>query len=599
MSGVTCLQQVQAALGLVKRSMYLPKYTNQVRTIDDNDATIDAVSLIHTSSLSSSSTMLFGIPSIIILYSFFSLISQIRVSLASSNCAPYPISARLGNATLENTTARGVSLSIGSPPQSFAFLPQWPLNDTFVYGLDGFCGNGWSEAACRTFRGGAYNTSNSSSYRDATNAPHLTESSPYPSMNWAADNLTLSSNTTLPNFTMGIARADWGEQGYHPQVAFGLGQNSTLLNALYEIGHIASRSWAMYWGQAGATSSAQQDGSFVFGGFDQAKTSGPNYTAKLDFSRSSCSTGMLVTITDMVLNFANGTDASLFGGVESAAMTACIVPDYPVLLTLPYSPYFSTFQTFTGTAITARSFGIYYYGMLYSNASIAYTGDLTLKFSSGLSVRIPNEQLVVPNLTIDKSTGSIIANSSAPELVLNSIQSINADDLPQLGRQFLTSAYLMLNQDANTYTLWEANPVTNEDLVAVDQSGTPVSMFCTTTSTTVESSMSQTGTANPGPNKNNSSHKKDVSGGAISGIVVGCIAGVALTAVMVLYTIGKKRREENKTNNGNNASNHPEVVYRRDESLYELHSHSFDPTAPQEIYGKPQNQPPAPAYELA
>ncbi|KUL91883.1 hypothetical protein ZTR_01061 [Talaromyces verruculosus] len=434
-----------------------------------------------------------------------------------------------------------------------------PLNDTFVYGLDGYCGDSWSEAACQTFRGGLYDPSKSSTYRDANHAPHLTEALPYPSFDWAADNFTLNSNVTLSNFSIGIARADWGEQGYHPQVAFGMGRNSTLLNTLYEVGHIASRSW--------------------------------------DFSRSSCSTGMLVVITDMVLNFANGTDASLFGGAESSAMSACIVPDYPVLLTLPLDPYFLAFQDLTGTLITDRSFGVYYYGMLYSNTSIAYTGDLTLKFSSGLSVRIPNDQLVVPNLTIDESTGSILANGSAPELVLNSIQSINADDLPQLGRQFLTSAYLMLNQDANTYTLWEANPVTNEDLVAVDQGGTPISIFCTTTSTTTTSQMPQTATSNAVPYNKNSGDKEDLSSGAIAGVVVGCIAGMALLAVLVFCVISKRRRERAKANDDGIALSHPEVVYRR-RSLSELHPDSFDPTAPHELYGKQQPQPPAPAYEL-
>ncbi|RAO64782.1 uncharacterized protein BHQ10_000794 [Talaromyces amestolkiae] len=541
--------------------------------------------------------MLSGTTSSIIFFFCFSFLFQSRVSLGNNNCTPHPISVKLGNVSLDNTTARGVSLSIGVPSQPFAFLPQWPLNDTFVYGLDGYCGDGWSEAACQTFRGGIYDPSKSSTYQDATNAPHLTEASPYPSFDWAADNFTLNPNITLSNFSIGIARADWGEQGYHPQVAFGMGQNSTLLNTLYEFGHIASRSWGMYWGQTGATSSKQKDGNFVFGGFDQAKTSGPNYTATLDFSRSSCSTGMLVVITDMVLNFANGTDASLFGGAESSAMSACIVPDYPVLLTLPLDPYFSAFQDLTGTLITDRSFGIYYYGMLYSNTSIAYTGDLTIKFSSGLSVRIPNDQLVVPNLTIDKSTGSILANDSAPELVLNSIQSINADDLPQLGRQFLTSAYLMLNQDANTYTLWEANPVTNEDLVAVDQGGTPVSIFCTATSTSTTSQLPQTATTNAAPYNKNSGDKEDLSSGAIAGVVVGCVAGMTLVVTMVFCIIAKRRRERTKANDNGIALKSPEVVYRQGGSPLELHPDSFDPTAPHELYGKQQPQS-TPAYEL-
>lgn len=53
------------------------------------------------------------------------LVSHTALGLASGNCAPYPISTRLGNVTLDNTTARGVPFSVGEPPQHFAFLPRW------------------------------------------------------------------------------------------------------------------------------------------------------------------------------------------------------------------------------------------------------------------------------------------------------------------------------------------------------------------------------------------------------------------------------------------------------------------------------------------
>jgi hypothetical protein len=81
---------------------------------------------------------------------------------------------------------------------------------------------------------------------------------------------------------------------------------------------------------------------------------------------------MLVTISDMVLNFAKGTSASLFNDIQSSAMSACIVPDYPVLMTIPREPWFEVFETLTGQTISDRSFGIYYYGMLYENTSDAY-----------------------------------------------------------------------------------------------------------------------------------------------------------------------------------------------------------------------------------
>jgi hypothetical protein len=166
-----------------------------------------------------------------------------------------------------------------------------------------------------------------------------------------------------------MPKSDWGEEGYHPQAAIGLGRNSTLLNALVSTGKIASRSWAMFWGRQGVTADAQMDGNFVFGGYDRAKASGSNFTQGLVYSNTACSTGMLVTITDISLNWSNGTTTSLYDGSQSAAMSACIVPDYPVLMTIPYEPYFKRFSGVTGANILSfgRSFGINYYGMLYNS----------------------------------------------------------------------------------------------------------------------------------------------------------------------------------------------------------------------------------------
>ncbi|KAE8141234.1 aspartic peptidase domain-containing protein [Aspergillus pseudotamarii] len=456
------------------------------------------------------------------------LFSLQSVSLsAAGDCAPYPVSVNLNNVTLGNTTARGVSLSVGSPKQSFAFLPQWPLNSTFVYGTDGYCGESWSEAGCRTFRGGAYDSSSSTTYKDAP-SNHI-EASPYPDFTWGKDDLIFNSNTTLLDFPIGIARSDWGAQGYHPQVAFGLGRNSTILNSLYTAGHIASRSWAMFWGRTGGTADTQQDGNFVFGGFDKSKASGDNYTSDLNYSNKNCASGMLVTITDLELNFPNGTTASLFDGMQSSAILACIVPDYPVLMTLPRDPYFERFESLTNESFSYRGFGVYYYGMLYPNPDSIYTGDLTVTLNNGFSVRIPNDQLVVPNLTIDPSTGSLHANGSTPELVINSIQQVNQGDLPQLGRQFLSSAYLMSNQDSNTFTLWNAALEEEENLVAIDTNNKPVDIYCAATPTSTSSS-----TSSPHSTGN---HDKKLSTGAIVGIAIGSAAALAIVAAGVFLPL--------------------------------------------------------------
>ncbi|ESZ93554.1 putative aspartic-type endopeptidase [Sclerotinia borealis F-4128] len=474
--------------------------------------------------------------------------------LVSAGCSAPPIPIRIGNVTLSTgETARGLDLSVGNPEQHFAFLPQWPLNNSFIYGTDGFCGSSWSTAACTTFRGGSYNQFASKSRGVPATNSYPSDASPYPQMNMVSENITLSSNMSVLEFPIGIAKADWAEQGYYPQMAMGLGANSTILNTLYSSGQIASRTWSMFWGRTGATAATQLDGGFIFGGYDRAKVTGANYTRTLTYSRTACSSGMLVTITNLVLNFPNGTDASMFGGIESDAIQACIEPSYPVLLTLPTNPYFINFEQLTNGDLIDRSFGTYYYGMLYGQDTTPYTGDLTIELDSGISVRIPNDQLVVPNLTVDHTSGAMIANASQPELVLNAIQAGNSNDLPHLGRQFLTAAYLMLNQDAMTFTLWQANPTENEDLVAVDVRNNAMNDFCNSPSTPNNNSAngesgnsSSTSSSSTPANTSTTNNKKSgtLSTGILIGVAVGSVAVIAFIAGIAAWCILRRRRNK-------------------------------------------------------
>lgn len=123
----------------------------------------------------------------------------------------------------------------------------------------------------------------------------------------------------------------------------------------------------MFWGLDGPNKHSQMDGTFVIGGYDRAKVSGPNYTAPLANDKE-CDTQMLVTISDLILNFANGTNASLFNGTRNAALKACIDPSYPVLMTLPL-PFYRAFQNYTNQFDNGfnRTFGLPFYSMVYND----------------------------------------------------------------------------------------------------------------------------------------------------------------------------------------------------------------------------------------
>ncbi|KAL4894411.1 aspartic peptidase domain-containing protein [Aspergillus ambiguus] len=546
------------------------------------------------------------------------LLPHNAMSNGDGNCAPYPVGMTLGNVTLgNNNVMRGVSIAVGDPEQHFAFFPQWPLNNTFVYGIDGHCDDTWSAAGCESFRGGAYNESASSTEQDVSNpGSYLTENPPYPGFSWTAEDLILDEHTTLTNFPLGLPLADWGAQGYHPQAAIGLGRNSTILNALYNAGHIASRSWAMWWGRT--SGGEEQDGSLVFGGFDRARVQEgkKNYTYALDYSNAECPSGMLITISDLALNFDNGTRASLFNETNRA-MPACITPDAPVLMTMPRDPYFDRFEDISQRYTQDRSFGVYFYGLVYPNHARAYTGDLSITINSEYSVRIFDWELVVPNININKTTGALSANGETPELLINPLQLGNAGELPELGRQFLTRTYIMLNQDANTFTLFESRFDTSQDLVAIDEKNQQVDRFCAATnqkinfatigstspvsgsgsspssnSTVADDASRDTSDSQPGLGDEGKA-SMHLSSGVIAGIVVGCAVGVTLVSAVLFFLRRRATKQENRHKSlVISRPMRPEARYIRNEPPNELAVHNLPPYNPQELHSVPISKPP-------
>jgi hypothetical protein len=56
----------------------------------------------------------------------FLLFLLLMVSSAGADCVASPFSVRVGNVSLTNSqVARGLAISVGTPAQPFAFLPQW------------------------------------------------------------------------------------------------------------------------------------------------------------------------------------------------------------------------------------------------------------------------------------------------------------------------------------------------------------------------------------------------------------------------------------------------------------------------------------------
>lgn len=176
--------------------------------------------------------------------------------------------------------------------------------------------------------------------------------------------------------------------------------------------------------------------------------------------------------------------------------------------------------------------------------SDSFTGDLTVILEDNFQVKIPNHQLLVPERYITDK-GDLGVNSSQPVFRINSLQDTTAQVLPVLGRYFLTSAYVFANRDANEFTLWQANPTTDENLVSVNKTNGIVSAArsCAVTPTTSlrpDSGGDQDG--KQGEKGEGSSNASPLSSGALAGIVVGAIAGVGIGGGLLWWLLKQKRR---------------------------------------------------------
>ncbi|TGJ88342.1 hypothetical protein E0Z10_g400 [Xylaria hypoxylon] len=437
---------------------------------------------------------------------------------------------------------KGIPAGVGTPRQNIVFLP-WPeLNNTWIYDEQPFCDSSiiFNDVICRVRRGNLYSEVNSSSYKktedipSAGGAPVETESKGaesgigdlLSSSVAVRDRLNIGPVQVAESFPFGVPRLSW-DHGYTISHALGLGSNSTLLNTLVRTGQIGSRVWSIFWGRMWVDPEDAMDGSLVLGGYDVQKVIGRNYTQPLDFSdKTGCWTGMKVHISSVKLNLRTGDDVELLP--PNTAIDTCIVPQRQLLLEGPQI-IIDTFENKTGMFSIGRSFGLHWSSYKYEDVNI-FDGDMTISLSSGLDVRIPNSQYLVPFVEVDRS-GTRVFNTSQREFLFNTVY----DSPSTLGRYFLTGAYLMVDHDAGTFTMWAANPSRESTLVSV-------------VSTNAEANCGNT-TA-PGPSSNGSdssippSHSSStsaLSAGSIAGIAIGAVAALGIIGVGV-YFFYKRRR---------------------------------------------------------
>jgi predicted lipid-binding transport protein (Tim44 family) len=96
----------------------------------------------------------------------------------------------------------------------------------------------------------------------------------------------------------------------------------------------------------------------------------------------------------------------------------------------------------------------------------------------------------------------------------------------------------MVNHDAGKFSVWQANTGSKtSDIVAVDQQNNMVSEFCAnSTGRSSSATSAPSSSATPPPHSEGST----LSGGAIGGIVVGAVAGIAILGAIGFFLHRKR-----------------------------------------------------------
>ena len=179
---------------------------------------------------------------------------------------------------------------------------------------------------CTVRFGGLFDGANSSTYHFYTGltAPGLPQSSSSDktSDDTFTDTILFNSGLSLTEFPLRINREFTYLANSYNYV--GLRTESLLMRSLIAGTQVSSNAIGYSSGWDGADITHDIDGSLVLGGYDRAKTAGPNLTQSIRTADTQdCLNGFKLSLTDLSLNLSNGRNISLMNSSD-VGHTACI-----------------------------------------------------------------------------------------------------------------------------------------------------------------------------------------------------------------------------------------------------------------------------------
>ncbi|KAF7512853.1 hypothetical protein GJ744_011956 [Endocarpon pusillum] len=434
---------------------------------------------------------------------------------------PSPVTLPIRNITLQNVTRRAAAISIGTPPQDIGFEVAPYVNNLFVYPAGTSCHDNSAQIRCTTALMGVYdyNVSTTSQpnflakfAQDTVNNTGLLSGADVDLTGdiLLSDLLRINKDTLLEDFPIDVNRASASRRNM-----LGVGASSTILGFLKESRIIRSTVWSYFDGLYGLTESENLDGHVVFGGYDAAKTSGLAFMQRKSEANQGCLTNLMISVADVLVDI-DGEPLSLVGNLPGSGLQMCIDPSFK-LLSLPLQLWNNFEQSVDGTEVHVHDAGIVVGAKYFAAETIRYSGNLTFRLDSGLDILIPSHQLIQPHRFINNE-GALTTNASTRAVMIASLENENAKDMPLLGHPFLAAAYMMVNNEEDTFTLWQSNPTSETRLVPAEQ-------LCSNQTAPIS----------------NSKSTSILSPGAIAGISIGSLAVAALAGVIGWYLLRRAR----------------------------------------------------------
>jgi Eukaryotic aspartyl protease len=220
--------------------------------------------------------------------------------------------------------------------------------------------------------------------------------------------------------------------GDHRPGVLGIGSSSSILQKLYDLGHIAGRTYSLYIGSAFERAGGKHNGSNVFGGYDGARFTGEVYTYPMDLSSPDY---LPVQVTDIIIDHPSNPVHERISIVGDHPFEARITTDrYPMVL--PYS----VTQQFINKVHAAPAQRSDDFGKSL-HLTQPFNGTMTVVLEGGFMVTLPSEAISNPG-----SISSVVS------------QSTNYTGPYYLSASWLSQVYLMLDFETQKFHLAQAVP---------------------------------------------------------------------------------------------------------------------------------------------